>query len=218
MPAGQEAVPAFGEEYFARAYGPECALASPPGKLRFHLDHLRRFVPRGRLLDVGCGYGFFLAAAREHFEVEGCDVSPHALDRARELLPGVPLHLSGAAGFSLPGVFDAITCFDSLEHVPDLEGALANLSAHLAPGGVLALTVPVYDGLPGLLVRLLDRDPTHLWREGRRFWRRSLQERGFSLVADIGEWRYFLARRRYLFFGSPLLRGFSPALFLLARK
>jgi SAM-dependent methyltransferase len=211
-------LPAFGEQYFSRAYGGRCALASPPAKLLYHLEAVRRRQPGGRLLDVGCGYGFFLAAAAPHYEVEGCDVSAHALERARAALPGVPLHQAGAAGLSLPRSFDVITAFDSLEHATDLDAAFANLRRHLAPGGVLALTVPVYDGLPGAMTRLLDRDPTHVWKKGRGFWRAALGRHGFTPLDDVGLWRYFLLKRRYLFFASPRLREFSPALFLTARR
>jgi SAM-dependent methyltransferase len=216
--AGESPLTSFEESYFDRAYGGCCALASPPSKLRFHLDAVRRHRPGGRLLDVGCGYGFFLAAAAPHFEVEGCDVSAHALARARAALPRVPLHQAGAAEFSLPRAFDVITAFDSLEHVPDLEAAFANLRRHLAPGGVLALTVPVYDGLPGALVNALDRDPTHLWKKGRGFWREALARHGFAPLDDVGLWRYFMFKRWYLFHGSAALRDFSPALFLTARR
>ena len=34
------------------------------------VDFVRRFTRSGRLLDLGCAYGFFLKEARYHFEVE----------------------------------------------------------------------------------------------------------------------------------------------------
>ena len=49
-----------------------------------HLRRLTRFVPGGKLLDIGCGEGrHSFAAARLGFKVTGMDFEPLALKRAR---------------------------------------------------------------------------------------------------------------------------------------
>src|SRR5438132_1020089 len=44
---------------------------------------IRRYQPAGRLLDVGCAYGFFLLEARRYFEVTGIEIANDAAAHAR---------------------------------------------------------------------------------------------------------------------------------------
>jgi SAM-dependent methyltransferase len=101
----------------------------------------------GRLLEIGCGEGWFLAAAdAAGYAVQGLDFSqaglakfhPQFLDRARfgdafEILDGLI-----AAGETA----DVCVMEHVLEHVVDPEALLARLPRLLTPGGVLAITVP----------------------------------------------------------------------------
>jgi ubiquinone/menaquinone biosynthesis C-methylase UbiE len=109
-------------------------------------EAVRAIVERERpaartLLEVGCGTGGHLVFLREHFECEGVDLTPGMLERAREKLPGVPLHLGDMRSFALPRTFDAITSlFSAIGYVRSLEeldAAIACMARHLAPGGVL---------------------------------------------------------------------------------
>lgn len=196
--AGSSA-PAFERDYFERyggrnrPYGSRRAAAKWASMCRF----IARFDPRpNRALDFGCAEGDFLAHARTFFprtQWIGADVSRYAVERARQRLRDVELipadEISSIAGRSL----DLVTAFDVLEHIADLDGVVGELARVLRPGGVLVAVVPVYDGPVGWLVRLLDRDPTHLHKEARRFWidHRALCDR-FDLVEWHGAWRYQL--------------------------
>lgn len=94
-----------------------------------------------RLLDIACGTGEHLRHLREHFEVEGVDVSPAMLEIARAKLPGVPLHQADMRTLDLGRTFDAVICmFGATGHLADeaeLGGAIGRMARHLVPGGVL---------------------------------------------------------------------------------
>jgi len=207
----------FDAAYFDARYGGDYERRNPVRKLRYYLDAVRDLRPSGRLLDVGCAYGLFLAEARKHYEVTGADVSQHAVERARALLPGTQIIQAGIEDLSPGERFDVITCFDVLEHVADLDNAFAKLTGLLREDGVLALTVPVYDSPAGVLVGLLDRDETHLWKKNRDFWRTMMTTKGFSLVRDEGLWRYALGKY-YLFWGGRRWRNLSPAILLIGAR
>ena len=100
-----------------------------------------------RVLDVGCGGGILSEAlARAGAQVTGIDLAPRVLDVAR-----LHLHESGqqvdyretsieALAAEMPGAFDAITCMELLEHVPDPGSVLRAGAALLKPGGRLLLS------------------------------------------------------------------------------
>lgn len=100
---------------------------------------------RPRLLDFGCAYGPFLAAAAERgFDVLGVDVSPGAVAHVREKL-GLPAALGDILSLGeldVRGPFDVITAWFVLEHFSNLGEILARLAGLLKPGGVLALATP----------------------------------------------------------------------------
>ena len=106
-----------------------------------------RFRSGGSLLEAGCGYGLFLREAAAHFECVGCDVSEHAIRRARDVVPArVPLLVSSLDSLALRRRFDVVAAFDAIEHVSALPAVFRSAEALLHPGGLLVFTVPVYDG------------------------------------------------------------------------
>lgn len=97
----------------------------------------------GRLLDIGCSGGFFLAhAAARGWHVVGVEPSAQAAAHARGL--GVPVveRFLDELDCTALGDFDAIHLKLVLEHVPDPAGVLATVAAHLRPGGVVCVQVP----------------------------------------------------------------------------
>jgi ubiquinone/menaquinone biosynthesis C-methylase UbiE len=97
----------------------------------------------GRLLDVACGTGSHLVHLREHFEVEGLDLSPVMLEAARRKLPDVAFHEADMTAFDLGRRFDVVTClFSSVAYVVTEDAlfrAVGCMARHLEPGGILAL-------------------------------------------------------------------------------
>ena len=96
----------------------------------------------GRLLDVGCGDGAFLARAEHRgWAVVGLETSPEAAARARAstrgTIIGAPLEQA-----TLPDSLDVVTFWDCLEHLADPFGALQRVAARLRPGGLVAITMP----------------------------------------------------------------------------
>lgn len=103
-------------------------------------------LPRGRLLDVGCGDGFWTSVFEElGYEASGIDVSPGGIAAATSKYPASTFLVADADG-PLPfdaGAFDVIFC-RAISHFgePDLEAPrvtslIPRLMTLVAPGGVL---------------------------------------------------------------------------------
>ena len=121
-----------------------------------------RELPRGRVLDVGCGTGQLAARIRRELHgrrVVGCDFSHGMLRHARARDVRIPW-VQGDAG-QLPfrdATFDAIVSTEAFHWFPDPGRALAEFRRVLRPGGrlLLALVNPRF-ALTGRVVELVAR-------------------------------------------------------------
>lgn len=98
---------------------------------------------RGRLLDIGAGFGQFLHHAEPVFsDITGTEVSDSAVARAKEKY-GLPLLSGQVEELDLPlQSFDTITLFHVLEHVPDPGRLVTRCHALLRAHGILIIAVP----------------------------------------------------------------------------
>lgn len=107
------------------------------------LKKLLRSGARGRLLDIGTGYGQFLHHARPLFsDATGTEVSESAVTLAKEKY-SLKLLAGQVEGLDLPPQsFDTITLFHVLEHVPDPRKLISRCHAMLRPQGIVIIAVP----------------------------------------------------------------------------
>lgn len=97
----------------------------------------------GRLLDVGCATGEFLARMKEYgWQVQGVEPSPAAAEIARQDY-GLDVRTGDLGQAYFPDrAFDAITLWDVLEHLHDPSAALTEIHRILDDDGLLILELP----------------------------------------------------------------------------
>lgn len=112
--------------------------------VRMHFIATRTPLAGARVLDVGCGGGLLAEAlAREGATVTAIDLSPGMIEVARlhaaESALAIDYRVAAAEDLaqSAPESFDAVTCMEMLEHVPQPQGMVATLARLLRPGGAL---------------------------------------------------------------------------------
>jgi 2-polyprenyl-6-hydroxyphenyl methylase/3-demethylubiquinone-9 3-methyltransferase len=116
-----------------------------PTRLGYVRDRVK--LQGARVLDVGCGAGLLSEAlAREGAQVTALDLAPDLIEVAKLHLleSGLQVDYRVQAVEDLaaeaPASFDAITCMEMLEHVPDPGAVLAACATLLKPGGRLLLS------------------------------------------------------------------------------
>lgn len=144
-----------------------------------------RQVPRGRLLDVGCGTGSFLAAARSHgFLVSGLDFDAAAVEAARTWFGIDDVYAWSLDDYmrNRPGDrFDIVTAFEVLEHQEDPRAFVESCFALTRPGGYFAISVPFRDRRPNWY-EPWDEPPNHLTRWSRRSLVTELSFAGYQVL------------------------------------
>jgi SAM-dependent methyltransferase len=162
---------------YANYLGSELALRR---EFALTVKFIRKWRNGGRLLEVGCAYGYFLQEAKPYFDVFGIELAADA---------AIHCHKSGLQVFAGAvdetilreiGSTDVIVLLDVIEHLPDPRESLRSLTRHLNPGGIVVITTGDFDSyvarLFGRRWRLMT-PPQHLWF----FSRDSLQKIASSL-------------------------------------
>jgi ubiquinone/menaquinone biosynthesis C-methylase UbiE len=148
---------------------------------RLLAEFVSKLGPAEHALDLGAGDGR-LTELLEAAKITAADVSPVALERARQRLPaGAELvELEPDAPLPFPdSAFDLVLCAETIEHVRDVQLLLSEIRRVLRPGGRLAVTTPATPAL----VRPPDPLSPHLRLFTRRSLERLLGELGFEPVS-----------------------------------
>lgn len=156
----------------------------------YHAAFFASGVAPGRLLDLGCGTGDFVAAALGHgFVALGVDQDGAAIAAGRRYHGEIELHEAHIQEFLQRDQqpFDVITLFEVLEHLEDPGAFLRVARARLREGGAIALSVPNNDS-PLLtayrrLTRRIDVPPHHLTRWTKKALSHLLTREGFRVLS-----------------------------------
>ncbi len=196
-PSAQELKRYYSEQMFERVsekysyeYLPsEARLVYPeePNDIK-KLRYVRRFIRAGRLLDVGCAYGFFLFQARRYFDVKGLEYSASAVMVAKKL--GLDVTEGEINGLRKGSRFDAVTLWDVIEHAANPSEMLAEINKRMNKGGHIFISTGDASAiLPKLSLKnwALMIPPLHLYFFSRKTISAILEKNGFTVI-DI---RYF---------------------------
>jgi SAM-dependent methyltransferase len=157
----------------------------------WHAQMLKH-LPRGarRVLDLGCGTGFFLAELeRVRPGAIGLDISFDMLKVSEQYVPGARVLTADAEQLPFaPGSFDAAFCKGSLHHTRDHVRFLANCRRTLTPHGVMIISEPCNDNPLIRLARyVLYRFSPHFDLGDAGFTRKGLielcQRAGFEVLS-----------------------------------
>ena len=112
--------------------------------LQKRVRFIKKYVPSGNWLDVGCGSGLILSEAKyaNTWSLEGLEpVTKQALSTSRKL--DIPVHNSAFEEFDAPNSsYDLITMFDVLEHLLNPIEGIKKVSRLLKANGYFIFAIP----------------------------------------------------------------------------
>ncbi|MFQ5593798.1 MAG: glycosyltransferase [Anaerolineae bacterium] len=179
------------------------------------------------VLDVGCGDGHFAAVAYNQPIDVGVDLPRPELNEARAR--GAYRRVVPASGTTLPfadASFQTVVSNSVLEHIPDLDTTLREISRVLAPGGALTFTTPSEHfgdfllgsaamrrlGLPALgeaYARWFDGISDHFHRFSPAEWEKKLDAVGLV----VQHWHYYFPEEAHHVFDLSHYLGAPTILF-----
>jgi SAM-dependent methyltransferase len=99
--------------------------------------------PVCEVLDMACGTGLHAQYLKDHYRVDGADLSPSQLAIARRRCPDLVFHQADMTSFDLGRDYDAVTClFSAIGHVISeerLRAAVRAMARHVRPGGLVVI-------------------------------------------------------------------------------
>lgn len=111
------------------------------------LDGLEKYRKNNRLIEIGCGEGFFLEQARKrNWEVYGTELSPEAI----QICASKNLNVKSSVdqfGIKVEEAFDIVVSIEVIEHLPYPLKEAQLYSQLLRPGGALYVTTPNFNSI-----------------------------------------------------------------------
>jgi len=121
----------------------------------------------GKLLEIGCAYGFFLQEASRHYEVFGVEIAEDAARYCKSSgLSGVKSGVLEREDLARIGPLDVVVMLDVIEHIDNVEETIEMIAGSLRVGGSFVVTTGDWGSLlaraMGPKWRLM-APPMHLW-------------------------------------------------------
>jgi len=185
QPSPDQTAALYSADYFAQEF-PEELAAEQIQLAHRRLARIEEEVGIGSLLDVGCGIGRFLFAARNRgWKAAGMDISPAAASIARRT-SGAQVFVGDLALPPPNGIprFDIVTLWDVFEHLLDPVGDLGRVRRWLRPGGLIVIQTQNANGVTYAWMRRRWEQfvPYHLYHFSSRTLRVALEQAGFQQI------------------------------------
>ena len=154
--------------------------------MRIRTTHLLKYIKNGKILDIGCGDGFFLKYLKEKgFEVYGVEPGEVASRYARDVL-GLNVFTGELEDARYPdNFFDGVSLYAVLEHLPDPLKTLKEVKRILKPDGILYICVPNFSGLESKIFKgkwACIKSPTHLYHFTPSTLIKMLKKAGLTMI------------------------------------
>jgi 2-polyprenyl-3-methyl-5-hydroxy-6-metoxy-1,4-benzoquinol methylase len=192
-------------------------------KFTYRMDEIEKVQPqKGKILDVGCSFGFFCDVARDRgWQPVGIDIGEHAVKFARDEL-GLEVYVSDLHNAPTAcGDVDVVTLWNVVEHLDEPIAEFRRINALLKPGGTVVFTTGDLGSylarLQGLKWRMFI-PPIHVVNYNMKAIAKLLDQTGFSLeTRSVALPREALLKRMHLIGIFKALR-FSDKMMIFARK
>ncbi len=190
----------YTSEYFADYEAKGRFLKREQGQRWHQFGYWSRYISRhysqgSRILEVGCGLGYFAGAVSEKFKYVGTDVAIFPLKVARVREGAQNFIESDAVNLAFhSGSFDVVIAFDMLEHIANPSSVISEIYRVLREKGQLIATTPNVrsfgnrvKSLSADLVPSMHTDETHVSLLSVEEWSNLFKKSGFRIARSASD-------------------------------
>lgn len=106
---------------------------------------IQKYMPSGKLFDLGCGWGHFLLTAKElGYDIYGVEISKHLYEYCTNDLK-LPVEDINLFDMDETKKFDILTMWDVLEHIDEADAFVEKCAKLVRKGGYMFIQVPQID-------------------------------------------------------------------------
>ncbi len=149
-------------------------------QIKYILNYINQINP-GKILDVGCGYGWLLSALNNKWKKYGVEISKHAGTYSKKF---GKVFIGDITKYNEKN-FDLVTALHVIEHINKPEAFILKLNETLKKNGILILETPDFDSAAarryGKNFRLLC-DKTHISLFSQDSLIRFVRDHGFEVI------------------------------------
>jgi len=137
----------------------------------------------GRLLEIGCAYGYFLETMTTIFDVHGIEISNHAVDICQKKGLNV-INYDNCKSFENIGTFEIVVMLDVIEHLTDPSDTLKKINSCTEKNSLLIISTGDFGSFCSLIFKKYWRlmtPPQHLWFFNKKSIIKLLEIHGFKV-------------------------------------
>ncbi len=148
------------------------------------LREIEKYKKNGKILDIGCGPGFFLKVAKDNdWNEYGVELSKWACDYGKNIGVNIINKRLEKAKFN-DNLFDVITLWDVIEHVENPSGLLLEIKRILKNDGTIALNTP---NIGSIFAKIMGKKwwnlmGMHIYYFDKKTIRKILEKNGFRII------------------------------------
>ncbi|MBP7510346.1 MAG: class I SAM-dependent methyltransferase [Bacteroidia bacterium] len=152
------------------------------------LKAIKKYHPNGKLLDLGCGLGYFLNGVKvdKTFDAVGADISDDAIDYVFKTF-GIEVYKENALKQIPTNTYDIITQWHVMEHVHRLDERMEELKRLLKENGTMFIAVPISNSFDSKYYKAFWDGydvPRHLYHFNRKSFHLMMENHGFKVVEE----------------------------------
>ena len=148
-------------------------------------NQILKYKPKlgGKLLEIGCAYGYFLETLSPFFKVYGVEISDHAINLCHRKGLDV-INVSKIKNLNNIGIFEVVVMLDVIEHLIDPRDMFQKISSCTKKNSLLVISTGDFSSFSsrifGKYWRLMT-PPQHLWFYNKQSITKFLEIYGFSV-------------------------------------